>query len=73
MLRPIDNYFLQNEEPFKSCLLYMRELILGMIRILQKKCNTGCHSFIIKENGFAICGYIKNTGSLTSALWTETG
>jgi Domain of unknown function (DU1801) len=28
MLRPIDNYYLQKEEPFKSCLESMRKLIL---------------------------------------------
>ncbi|MEP7141763.1 MAG: DUF1801 domain-containing protein [Ferruginibacter sp.] len=28
MLRPIDDYFLQQEEPVKSCLLAMRELLL---------------------------------------------
>jgi Domain of unknown function (DU1801) len=28
MLRPIDNYFLQKEEPDKSCLQFLREHIL---------------------------------------------
>jgi uncharacterized protein YdhG (YjbR/CyaY superfamily) len=28
MLRPIDQYFLQKEEPIKSCLLALREHIL---------------------------------------------
>jgi hypothetical protein len=28
MLRPIDNYFLQKEEPFKSCLQFLRGYIL---------------------------------------------
>ena len=28
MLRPIDNYFLQKEEPIKSCLQFFREHIL---------------------------------------------
>lgn len=28
MLRPIDNYFLQNEEPYKSCLQSLRQHIL---------------------------------------------
>ena len=28
MLRPVDNYFLQNEEPIKSCLQYLRAFIL---------------------------------------------
>jgi hypothetical protein len=30
MLRPIDNYFLQKEEPFKSCLQFLREHILKL-------------------------------------------
>src|SRR6188768_3635687 len=29
MLRPIDNYFLQLDEPAKSCLLFLREYILN--------------------------------------------
>ena len=28
MLRPIDNYFLQQDEPAKSCLQFLREYIL---------------------------------------------
>jgi hypothetical protein len=28
MLRPIDNYFLQKEEPVRSCLQFLREYIL---------------------------------------------
>lgn len=28
MLRPIDNYFLQHDEPIKSCLEFLREYIL---------------------------------------------
>jgi Domain of unknown function (DU1801) len=30
MLRPIDNYFLQNEEPFKSSLQFLRQHILKL-------------------------------------------
>jgi hypothetical protein len=30
MLRPIDNYFLQKEEPGKSCLQFLREYILKL-------------------------------------------
>src|SRR5882724_11854517 len=28
-MRPIDNYFLQKEEPVRSCLQFMREHLLG--------------------------------------------
>src|SRR4051794_1976100 len=30
MLRPIDNYFLEKEEPVKSCLQFLREHILKL-------------------------------------------
>lgn len=30
MLRPIDNYFLEQEEPIKSCLQFLREHILQL-------------------------------------------
>ncbi len=30
MLRPIDNYYLQQEEPYKSCLQYLRSHILQL-------------------------------------------
>ncbi len=30
LLRPIDNYFLQHEEPTKSCLQFLREHILQL-------------------------------------------
>jgi hypothetical protein len=30
MLRDIDNYYLQQDEPVKSCLLFLREHILGL-------------------------------------------
>ena len=30
MLRPIDNYFLQKEEPVKSCLQFLRKYILDL-------------------------------------------
>lgn len=29
MLRPIDNYFLQKDEPVKSCLQFLRDFILN--------------------------------------------
>ncbi len=29
MLKPVDNYFLEQEEPAKSCLLALRKIILG--------------------------------------------
>jgi hypothetical protein len=28
-MRPVDNYFVQKEEPIKSCLLFLREFVKG--------------------------------------------
>jgi hypothetical protein len=41
MLRPIDNYFLQNEEPFKSCLQFLREHILKLDNGITEKWSYG--------------------------------
>jgi hypothetical protein len=36
MLRPIDNYFLQKEEPGKSCLQFLREHINNFIGLISE-------------------------------------
>ena len=41
MLRPIDNYFLEKEEPFKSCLQFLREHILKMDDSITEKWQYG--------------------------------
>ena len=52
MLRPIDNYFLQNEEPFKSCLLFLREHILSLDESVTEKWLYGMPFFYFKGKRF---------------------
>lgn len=53
MLRPIDNYFLQNEEPFKSCLQFLREHILKLDSSVTEKWQYGMPFFYF--NGKRFC------------------
>jgi len=48
MLRPIDNYFLNNEEPFKSCLQFLREHILKLDADITEKWQYGMPFFYYK-------------------------
>jgi Domain of unknown function (DU1801) len=52
MLRPIDNYFLQNEEPVKSCLQFMREFILKYDKNITEAWSYGMPFFYYKEKRF---------------------
>jgi Domain of unknown function (DU1801) len=52
MLRPIDNYFLQNEEPFKSCLQFLREHILKLDPAITEKWQYGMPFFYYKDKRF---------------------
>jgi hypothetical protein len=52
MLRPIDNYFLQNEEPFKSCLQFLREHILNLNADISEKWLYGMPFFYFKGKRF---------------------
>lgn len=52
MLRPIDNYFLQNEEPFKSCLQFLRQHILKADAAITEKWLYGMPFFYYKGKRF---------------------
>jgi hypothetical protein len=41
MLSPIDNYFMQQEEPVKSCLQFLREHILKLDKSITEKWQYG--------------------------------
>lgn len=49
MLNPIDNYFLQQEEPNKSCLLFLRKLILDQNEFMTEKWSYGMPLYCYKE------------------------
>jgi Domain of unknown function (DU1801) len=52
MLRPIDNYFLQNEEPFKSCLQSLRQHILQFDDHITERWLYGMPFFYFKGKRF---------------------
>ena len=52
MLRPIDNYFLQNEEPFKSCLHFLRGYILKFDSDITERWLYGMPFFYYKGKRF---------------------
>jgi hypothetical protein len=52
MLRPIDNYFLQQEEPFKSCLQFLREHILKLDADVAERWQYGMPFFYYKGKRF---------------------
>lgn len=52
MLRPIDEWFLQKEEPAKSCLQYLRDLILKQDAHITESWKYGMPFFNYKEKRF---------------------
>jgi hypothetical protein len=52
MLRPIDNWFLQNEEPIKSCVQYLRKHILEFDTGITEKWLYGMPFFYYKGKRF---------------------
>jgi len=70
MLRDIDNYFLQKEEPVKSCLLFMREHIINFDECITEAwkyrmpfyCYNGkmfCYLWMHKKNGLPYVGFVE--------------
>lgn len=53
ILRPIDNYFLQQEEPTKSCLQYLREYLLSQDTLITEAWKYGMPFYLY--NGRMFC------------------
>jgi hypothetical protein len=53
MLRPIDNYFLQQQEPTKSCLQFLRQYIPGLDKRITEAWKYGMPFYCI--NGKMFC------------------
>ena len=53
MLRPIDNYFLQKEEPVKTCLQFLRQYILQLDNRITEAWKYGMPFYCI--NGKMFC------------------
>ena len=56
MLRDIDHFYLQKEEPVKSCLIALREIISNRILKSRLPGNTVCLFSVTREKCFAISG-----------------
>jgi Domain of unknown function (DU1801) len=52
MLRPIDHYFLQNEEPIKNCLQFLREHILQYDKNITEAWRYGMPFFYYRQRRF---------------------
>ena len=52
MLRPIDNYFLQQEEPVKSCLLFLRDHLLKYDKNITESWRYGMPFYFIHGKRF---------------------
>lgn len=52
MLRPIDNYFLQKEEPSRSCLQFLREYILKLDPNITEAWRYGMPFYFYKDKRF---------------------
>ncbi|HEY6504269.1 MAG TPA: DUF1801 domain-containing protein [Chitinophagaceae bacterium] len=52
MLRPIDNYYLQQDEPFKSCLQFLRQHILRFDDNITEGWSYGMPFFYFKGKRF---------------------
>jgi hypothetical protein len=70
MLREIDNFFLQKDEPAKSCLLFMREFIVGYDKNITEAwkykmpfyCYNGkmfCYLWVNKKTGQPYIGIVE--------------
>ncbi len=69
-MREIDNYFLQKEEPVKSCLLFLREYILNYDPNITEAWKYGmpfycyrgkmfCYLWVHKKNGLPYIGFVE--------------
>jgi len=70
MLRPLDNYFLQKEEPIKSCLQFLRKHILKLDAHITEAWKYGmpffcykgkmfCYLWVHKKHGLPYIGIVE--------------
>ena len=62
MLRPIDNWFLQKEEPVKSCLQFLREYILKQDAAITEAWQYGMPFYCYKGKRFCYLWMHKKYG-----------
>jgi len=62
MLRPIDNWFLQKEEPIKSCLQFLRDYILRQDAAITETWKYGMAFYCYKGKRFCYLWVHKKYG-----------
>lgn len=62
MLSPIDNYFLQQEEPTKSCLQFLRQYIRQLDKQVTEKWQYGMPFFYYKDKRVCYLWIHKKSG-----------
>ena len=72
MLRDFDRFYLQKEEPVKSCLIALREIILKQDREITVPWKYGMPFSVIKEKCFVISGCTRLFKSHILVLWKGT-
>ena len=71
MLRPIDEWYNQKEEPLKSCLQFLRGHILQQDKAITEAWKYGMPFFCIKGKMFCYLWNTKNSNSLIWESWKE--
>lgn len=62
MLRPIDNYFLQQKEPVKSCLQFLRQHVLSYDKTITEAWRYGMPFYYYNEKRFCYLWVHKKIG-----------
>ncbi len=62
MLRPIDQYFLQQEEPIKSCLVFLRDYLSGFRKGITEHWQYGMPFYYYNGKRFAYLWVDKKSG-----------
>ncbi len=69
MIRETDNFYLNQEEPNKSCMLALRKIILDQDAAVTETRKWGMPCFCYQKKYSAICGRIKKRRNPICFLW----
>ena len=70
-MNALNNFYLQQQEPVKSCLLALRAIILSQDNNISNVMKYGMPFFCYKGKMFCYLWTHKNINNLISALWKE--
>ena len=71
MLRDIDHFYLQKEEPVKSCLIALREIVLRQDPEITVAWKYSMPFSVIREKCFVISGYTRLINNPILVSWKE--